>query len=422
MGVTGFRGRLVALAVLLATIVIAVLVVLSAVLLSRVSAVDASALAHTRAEALSTSIAVRDGGVVMTETGNEALDTIAWVYADGRLIDGVVPSQLEGRARDLASTRQIREEVAGRYLLHAEPVRVTNHHVVVVVRVDLSPYETTERRALTMSLIAGAVMVVLAGGVAWLVTGRSLRVVHEMAALADDWGEHDPGRRFDLGEPRDEFGELAQTLDHLLDRVERAIADERRLTDEIAHELRTPLTALRGEVQLAELSGSTLSIQAVSREVDRLNVAVTTILKTARQRVETTAWTSMADALHRAVGDRKVELGAIPDGHVALPLEVVVGILTPLLDNAVRHAASRVWITARSEPAWLVLEVFDDGPGFSPADVERVFEPGVTTSHGHGLGLALVLRMARAAGVQVRAIAEGRGHVEVALPRVERAS
>ena len=422
MGLRGFRGRLVALAVLLATIVIAVLVILTAALLSRVSAADASTLARTRAEALRTSIGLRAGRVVLTETGNEAFDAVAWVYADGRLIDGVVPGHLEDQARQLASTRQTRQEVAGRYLLYAEPVPITSHHVVVVVQVDLSPYETTERRALTMSLAAGGVMVVLAGGVAWLVTGRALSVVHEMAALADDWGEHDPGRRFDLGEPRDEFGELAQTLDHLLDRVERALADERRLTDEIAHELRTPLTALRGEVQLAELSGSVLPTHAVSREVDRLNAAVTTILKTARRRVEANAGTSVAEALHRAVGDRKVEIDPIPDGLVGLPTDVVVAILTPLLDNAVRHATSRVWITTRSEPASVVLEVFDDGPGFSPADVERAFEPGVTTSHGPGLGLALVLRMARAAGVQVRAIADGRGHVEVALPRVERAS
>ena len=422
MGLRGFRSRLVALAVLLATIVIAVLVVLSAVLLSRVNAGDASALARTRAEALRTNITVRGGQVVLTETSNEALDAVAWVYADGRLVDGVVPGHLEGRARLLASTRQVRQEVAGRYLLYAEPVPVTNHHVVVVVRVDLTPYETTERRALTISLVVGGVMVVLAGGVASLVTGRALRVVHEMAALADDWGEHEPGRRFDLGDPRDEFGELGRTLDHLLDRVEGAIADERRLTDEIAHELRTPLTALRGEVQLAELSGTHLPTQAVSREVDRLNAAVTTILKTARQRVEATAGTNVADALRQAIGDREVELGPIPSVHVGLPIDVVVGILSPVLDNALRHATSRVWITARTEPGGVVLEVFDDGPGFSPADVERVFEPGVTTGHGHGLGLALVLRMARATGVQVRAIAEGCGHVEVILPRAEPAS
>jgi signal transduction histidine kinase len=265
-------------------------------------------------------------------------------------------------------------------------------------------------------------MVVLAGVVASMVAGRAMRVVHDMAALADDWGEHDPGRRFAVGDPRDEFGELARTLDHLLDRVERAIADERRLTDEIAHELRTPLTALRGEVQLAELGGTPVPTQAVSREVDRLSAAVTAILTTARQRVEATARSPLADALHKAVGDRGVEVGPMAGLHVGLPTDVVVGIVSPLLDNAVRHAASRVWVTARPEPGRVVLQVFDDGPGFSPADVERVFEPGVTTGRGHGLGLALVLRMARAAGVQVRAVAEGRGHVEVILPQAERAS
>ncbi|MEU6658706.1 HAMP domain-containing sensor histidine kinase [Streptomyces sp. NPDC046821] len=422
MGVTGFRGRVVALAVLIATAVVAVLVVVSHVLLSQVSDADANALAHTRAEAVATNVTVRKGHVALIESGNEALDTVSWVYADGHLVDGLVPGGIRDRVDALADSGRSRSITVGDYLLHAQPIPLDGHHVVAVVRVDLTPYETSEQRSLAMSLILGGLSILLAGVVARVVVGRALRVVHEMAALADDWGDHEPGRRFDLGVPRDEFGELGRTLDRLLDRVDNALADERRLTDEIAHELRTPLTALRGEAQLAQLSGHQVPPEAVLTEVDRLNTAITTILSAARTRIDGGTRCDLRAAARQAIAGRAIELAVPADVDVAVAGELVVAVLSPLLENGLRHANSRVWVTARVEPEGVSVDVLDDGPGFDPAEVDRVFEAGVTSGDGQGLGLAVVKRLAASAGVAVRAVADGHGRVEVTFPTPEAAA
>ncbi|MER6328271.1 HAMP domain-containing sensor histidine kinase [Streptomyces sp. NPDC001034] len=416
MAVTGFRGRVVALAVLIATAVAAVLVVVSHVLLSRVTDADANALAHTRAEAVAANVTVRSGRVVLIENGNEALDTVAWVYADGLLVDGLVPRGVVDRVEALADSGQSRTTTVGNDLLYAQPVRLEGHHVVAVVRVDLTPYETSEQRSLAMSLILGGIAILLAGVVAYLVVGRALRVVHEMAALADEWGDHESGRRFDLGVPRDEFGELGRTLDRLLDRIDNAFADERRLTDEIAHELRTPLTALRGEAQLAQLSGDHLAPGVVLTEVDRLNTAITTILGAARTRTGGGDSCDLRTAARQAIAGRSIELSVPADVGVAVAGELVVAVLSPLLENGLRHASSRVWVTAGVQPQGAVINVLDDGPGFDPAEVDRVFDAGVTGGNGHGLGLAVVRRLAASAGVAVRAVADGHGRVEVTFP------
>ncbi|MEU1268874.1 HAMP domain-containing sensor histidine kinase [Streptomyces sp. NPDC005799] len=416
MAVTGFRSRVVALTVLIATAVVAILVVVSHVLLSRVTDADARDLAHARAEAVAGNVTAKGGRVVLTENGSEALDEVAWVYADGRLIDGDVPPSVVDRVEELADSGRSRTESVGDYLLYARRVPVDGHRVMVIVRVDLTPYETSEQRSLTLSLILGGLTILLAGGVAHLVVHRALRVVHEMAALADDWGHHEPGRRFDLGVPRDEFGELGQTLDRLLERVDNALADERRLTDEIAHELRTPLTVLRGEAQLAQLSGEPVPPKAVLSEVDRLDTAITTILRAARARTDEGTRCDLRSAARQAIGSRAVELAFPAKVEVAVAPDVAVSLLSPLLENGLRHARSRVWITARGEGETIVVDVLDDGPGFDPADVERVFEAGVTGGDGYGLGLPVVRRIAASAGVEVRAIADGRGHVEVTLP------
>ncbi|MFC9614086.1 sensor histidine kinase [Streptomyces sp. NPDC056938] len=416
MAVTGFRKRVVALTVLIATAVVAILVVVSHVLLSRVTDADAHDLAHARAEAVAANVTAKGGRVVLMENGSEAQDEVAWVYADGRLLDGNVPPSLVDRVEVLAASGRSQTASVGDYLLYAREVPVDGHHVVVIVRVDLTPYETSEQRSLTLSLILGGLTILLAGGVAHLVVHRALRVVHEMAALADDWGHHEPGRRFNLGVPRDEFGELGQTLDRLLERVDNALADERRLTDEIAHELRTPLTVLRGEAQLAQLAGEPVAPEAVLSEVERLDTAITTLLRAARARTDEGTRCDLRSAARQAIAGRAVEVAYFSKIEVAVAPDVAVSLLSPLLDNGLRHARSRVWITARNQGEAIVVDVLDDGPGFDPADVDRVFEAGVTRGDGYGLGLPVVRRIAASAGVEVRAIADGLGHVEVTLP------
>ncbi|MFJ2302126.1 sensor histidine kinase [Streptomyces sp. NPDC087787] len=422
MAVTGFRRRVVALTVLIATAVVAILVVVSHVLLSGVTDADAHDLARTRAEAVAANVTAVDGRVVLTENSSEALDEVAWVYADGHLIDGNVPAGMAERVEALAGSRRSQTAAVDNYLLYARKVPIDGHDVMVIVRVDLTPYETSEQRSLTLSLVLGGLAVLLAGGVAHLVVRRALRVVHDMAALADDWGHHEPGRRFDLGVPRDEFGELGRTLDHLLERVDNALADERRLTDEIAHELRTPLTVLRGEAQLAQLSGEPVAPEAVLSEVDRLNAAITTILRAARAQRDAGTRCDLRSAARQAIAGRAVEVDVPAKAEVAVAADVTVSLLSPLLENGLRHARSRVWITARIQGEAIVVDVLDDGPGFDSEEVDRVFEAGVTGVGGYGLGLPVVRRIAASAGAEVRAIADGRGHVEVRLPAARAAT
>jgi signal transduction histidine kinase len=76
-----------------------------------------------------------------------------------------------------------------------------------------------------------------------------------------------------------------------------------------------------------------------------------------------------------------------------------------LVDNAVRHAKSRVDIHVGSRDSNVILTVSDDGPGIAPADRARVFERFVRldsdrarSGGGTGLGLAIVAEVAAAHG------------------------
>jgi two-component system OmpR family sensor kinase len=416
MGLTGFRAQIVALAVLTATLVVAVLVILSHVLAARATDSDTRTLARTRADAVAGTVEVVSGKIRLVEGTGDAFDTVAWVYADGRLVDGVRHPAVADAVEQLSSSGRNEFLTTNSALLYADPLPVQGHRVTVVVMVDLAPYESSEQRSLVMSLVLGALAIVLAGGVTYLGVSRALRVVHQMSALADEWRDHDPDRRFGL-DSRDEFGELARTFDRLLDRVADSIADERRLTDEIAHELRTPMSVLRGEAQLAELAGTAVDPQLVRTETDRLSTAVSAILDAARSRTHRDASCRLSTALRKVLEGRDVAVHAPPDVDVAVPADVVTALLTPLLDNAARHARTTVRLVAETADDSVLVHVLDDGPGFRPDELDSVFAPGHSGTDGHGLGLAVVRRIATATGIGVRAVADGNGHVEVRFPR-----
>jgi two-component system OmpR family sensor kinase len=415
MGLSGFRGRIVSFAVLTATLVVAVFVILSHVLLTRATDADSRTLARTRAEAVAATVQVVNGKLSLVEGAGDAFDTVAWVYADGRLIDGRSP-QAASVAR-LGSSSHSEFLLADGNLLYAEPLPLPGKHVTVVVTVDLTPYENSEWRSLMMSLVLGLLAVALAGVIAYLGVSRALRVVHQMSALADEWGGHDPGRRFAPGPARDEFGELARTFDRLLDRVSATIADERRLTDEIAHELRTPIAVLRGEAQLAELAAAQVDPQTVLTETDRLSTAVSVILGAARSRLPGVESCWLPSALKVVAEVHQARLDAPAEIEVAVPAEVVAAILNPLLDNAIRHARTTVSLDVEMADDSVLVHVLDDGPGFRPDTMDRVFDPGYSGTGGHGLGLAVVRRIAAGTGLGVRAVAGNRGHVEVRFPK-----
>jgi signal transduction histidine kinase len=115
---------------------------------------------------------------------------------------------------------------------------------------------------------------------------------------------------------------------------------------------------------------------------------------------------------------------------VAGDAEALGRLLVNLLDNAVRHAASRVCVSVRDDSGWAVLTVADDGPGIPAEDAERAFgrfarldqarartgEQG-SGEEGAGLGLAIVRSTAQAHGGTVSLGDAGPGlRVVVRLP------
>ena len=416
-------------------VLVSILVLAVQLFLAHAATSDAIHLLRARADAAASTVRVENGHTSAFEGPSDTLDQNVWIFDEHhRQVDGALPpNPLRAQVLAMTSLHQESWIIVDGVRLYSTPVfdRAAGTQVAtVVVGLDLSPYESSERHGLILSIALGALIVLAAGGAAWASVGASLRQVHRMVERADDWREHDLTQRFGLGEPVDELTELGQTLDRMLDRITIALQTERRLTDEVAHELRTPLTVIRTEAQLALHHDSATkdkddALQAISASTERMEQAIRTMLLVARasHREESTTCliADVMDAIRRQTPvTAGVSLDARPPAdtlRVAAPLDVVVAALSPLLDNALRHARNAVRLFSTTQDNRVLINVHDDGHGVEEAHREAIFQPGKSTrAGGAGLGLSLSRRLAHSMGGEVYVSGEGEGLFVLSLP------
>ena len=178
---------------------------------------------------------------------------------DGRVVAAWITS-LDGDVLDSrddwdgpfwSTTRTVEEgtlwRVNSRPLLDEKDVQVAWIHTaqpIIFVQDTL--------RRMTGILIAGlSLILLLSAGIGWLLTGRALQPLMNIAATASAIDGTNLQYRSGYHGPVSEIAELSASFDLMLKRLEDVIERERRLTADAAHELRTPLTALKGQIDVA---------------------------------------------------------------------------------------------------------------------------------------------------------------------------
>ncbi|MEU3356167.1 HAMP domain-containing sensor histidine kinase [Streptomyces sp. NPDC037389] len=292
---------------------------------------------------------------------------------------------------------------------------------------------------IAMGLLAAApLLIALAAGLGWAVTGLALRPVTRIRTELAAVTASELDRRVPEPPADDEVARLALTVNATLDRLEQAVGRQRQFVADASHELRNPVAAVRSqlEVALSAPGGPTPeSVRAALADTVRLQRVAADLLLLARfdARVPSGATEPVDLALLAAEEAARRPAPRVPvtvDAPVPVPLRgraaQLERLLANLVDNALRHAASRVTVRAyvmEAEAAaeagtgrCAVLEVVDDGPGIPPEQRERVFERFVRLdaardreSGGSGLGLAIAREIARAHGGDLAAGARAGG-------------
>jgi len=221
--------------------------------------------------------------------------------------------------------------------------------------------------------------------------------------------------------------------------LERSSDRQRRFLADASHELLTPLAGLRAQLEEARLRPDETDLAELVvhtlRDVDRLQTVVSDLLALLKAGTQPSQGARLADlaelVLAQVAGQapRTPTLLQLTPGALIHAIEHEIHrLLGNLLDNAQRHARSRVLVEVRQEGAHAELAVSDDGDGIAEADRERIFEPFARLDEsrcrsrgGPGLGLAIAREIVRAHGgtISVEDAREGGARFVVRLPLAE---
>jgi signal transduction histidine kinase len=301
-----------------------------------------------------------------------------------------------------------------------------------------SPLESVRRSVDTVVRyleIGIPILVLLVGGLVWLLVRRALRPVEAIREEVEEITHGTLHRRVPVPHAHDEIAALAGTMNHMLDRLEDSAARQREFVSDASHELRSPIAASR---TLLEVSGSvpeTIDWDALRAELlaenHRMEGLVDGLLELARADRDDHAHTrpvELGDVAADEMSRRRsvpVEWSDIPNVTVDGHSDQLARALRNLLDNAERYAHSRITVSVVATTETVELVVEDDGPGIPAADRTRVFDRFARLEEGRGrdeggagLGLAIVAAIAERHHGSARAeeSALGGARVVIRLP------
>ena len=281
--------------------------------------------------------------------------------------------------------------------------------------------ERLMREAIAWSLVL-VVALGLGGG---LFLGRNaLRRVEGITRTSRDIMAGDLTQRVPVGGSGDELDRLAESLNDMLDQIERLMNGMREVTDNIAHDLRSPLTRLRTQLELALLSNAgeesyRETLERAISEADGLLGTFNALLSIAQAEAGSARedWISVdlgqlaedIAELYQPVAEEaglKLHLEIGNDILVRGNRHLLSQALSNLMDNAFKYGASGGEILLSAERLGNTrasISIADRGPGIAPGDRGRVMDrfvrlDGSRSKPGSGLGLSLVRAAAKLHG------------------------
>lgn len=293
--------------------------------------------------------------------------------------------------------------------------------------------EVIRRALLTGSLVA-LLLAAVGGSILARAALRPIKAITETAQQIT--GTEDLSQRIPVAMPGDELGELTETINDMLGRLDEAFSGQQRLVADVSHELRTPLTTIQGNLDLLRrgvaedpaMRGEALA--AIEDQTARMRRLVADLLLLAQadaglklycQPVELDTLLldvyRQAQVMARNTGV-SVRLGGEDQAIVEGDADRLRQLLLNLADNAIKYtpAGGEVTLTLQRNDGGVAVSVEDTGVGITTEDLPHIFErfyradPSRARPGGSGLGLAIAQWIAQAHGGELTVeSAPGRG-------------
>lgn len=294
--------------------------------------------------------------------------------------------------------------------------------------------ELEETKALLVSALSWGLGVMLLLGLVGggLMSWSMLRRIESINQTSREIMTGDLSRRIPTKGTGDDFDQLADSLNIMLDRIQMLMEGIRQVSDNIAHDLRTPLTRLRGrlehlrdgsEMGAGERAGEGRALlEDAVGDADALLATFSALLRIAEIEsggrragfklvVLDELVNDVAEFYEPLAQEKGQQFNVMAEDGLTLhgDRDLLFQALANALDNAVKYtpADGVVSIALVRCPGGAEITVSDSGPGIPADDHDRVFgrffrlEPD-RGSPGNGLGLSLVRAVAGLHDAEIR--------------------
>ncbi|MCP4344308.1 MAG: HAMP domain-containing protein [Desulfobacterales bacterium] len=269
------------------------------------------------------------------------------------------------------------------------------------------------KKVFGISMITTLFIAALAG---WFMAKQALSGVEQVTQTAQKISEGAIDQRVSVKSGGNEIEQLANTFNHMLDRIQKLITEMREMTDNIAHDLKSPLTRIRGAAEVILTSNNSQNeyehmAASIIEECDNLVEMINTMLdiseletgvrKIEFRKIKITDIVQDICELFEPLAEKKNQLllcnaseQLMIFGHVKMIQQMV----SNLLDNAVKYTPDSGVITVslhKNGKNKVVLSISDTGPGIFEEDLPHIFERFYRADRsrskaGSGLGLSMV--------------------------------
>ncbi len=243
------------------------------------------------------------------------------------------------------------------------------------------------------------------------------RRLHHISTAAIEFGDGQFGARAWVPR-RSALAPLADAFNRMADHIQELIDAQRELTNAVSHELRTPIARTRFSLEMlgtaTKIGDRKHYLAEISKDIDELDALVSESLTYARfdqERLEIDWQPRVLEVWLRQIAKSTLppHLQIVfecrnrlspPDREIYCDPRYMARAIGNLIQNAAKHAHSRVEVTLEEKGGACCIHVDDDGAGIAEADRTKVFQAFTRlddsrsrASGGHGLGLAIVRRV-----------------------------
>jgi signal transduction histidine kinase len=321
--------------------------------------------------------------------------------------------------------------ISAQYFFVLKPVTTPARSGFIILGSPFDPYDLNKRLVFTLLLGSLFTISVASGGGLWL-ADRAMRPVHSITQAARSISETDLNRRLNM-KSKDELGELANTFDAMLARLQTAFERQRQFVADASHELRTPLTIVNLESNRALASKRSpqeyqRALGVIRSENEFMSHLVNDLLTLARMDSGQMAMEKTPldlseialDSLERlsSLAERKnvrLEAGDMPEVNILGDRQYLMQMISNLVENGIKYtdgAEKLVRVETGLDGAFAWVRVSDGGSGIPPEHLPHLFNRFYRVDKarsrdddeqgGNGLGLAIVDWIARAHAGEVR--------------------